>query len=254
MEDLSKSKSKKRRTSRSDKFVEKFNYNYPTKYLLYAIFIPLVKRFIQPILWRVKIEGLDNIPSKSNLILMPNHVSHMDSIFAIVNLGYKGPIHAIADEKLFKLKFFRLLAQYANVFPVRKGAKSIDVVEHAINRIKKGDSMLWYPEGQRHKNPSDNSCNPGKIGSGMVAHAVNAPVIPIFLAGVEFTMPVGRGITWGKGPRSIKLLVRYGKPVPLEDLRKLPASPSTSKLVIDRIMDHIEELRPKGPYRDQSHR
>ena len=141
-----------------------------------------------------------------------------------------------------------------NAFPVRKGTKNLRIVEHAIDRVNNGDHMLWYPEGRRHKNPSINKTNAGRLGSGMIAHAVKAPIIPVFLAGTEFMMPLGKGIRWGKGPRSIKILVRFGKPVYLDDLRQLPPSKEVSQITVDRIMDAIEALRHKGPYRDQSHR
>ena len=76
-------------------------------------------------------------------------------------------MHFIADEKLFKSKYFRWLAKMFNAFPVRKQSKNLNVVKYVINRVNAGDGIIWYPEGQRHKNPSINSTNPGKLGSGM---------------------------------------------------------------------------------------
>jgi 1-acyl-sn-glycerol-3-phosphate acyltransferase len=81
-----------------------------------------------------------------------------------------------------------------------------------------------------------------------LAHAVDAPIIPAFVTGTEYAMPVGKPLSLGRGPRSINILVRYGKPVPLDDLRQLPQSKQTSKQIVDRIMDHIEALRPNSKY------
>ena len=64
-------------------------------------------------------------------------------------------------------------------------------------------------------------------------------------------MPVGKPLTFGRRPRSINILVKYGPPVPLDDLRELPSSKDTSLKVVGRIMDHIEALRPKGEYVNQ---
>ena len=132
------------------------------------------------------------------------------------------------DEKLFKSKGFRIWAKMFNTFPVRKGAKAIHVVNHAIEKVKGGSNLQWYPEGMRHKTPWVNKCNPGKLGSGMIAHATEANIIPVFLAGPEFAMPVGTIIRTGKRARSINMLVRYGKPVPMDDLRALPATRPTA--------------------------
>ncbi|MGB1811858.1 MAG: hypothetical protein ACPHM3_05245, partial [Candidatus Kariarchaeum pelagius] len=58
----------------------------------------------------------------------------------------------------------------------------------------------------------------------------------------------------GKIPRSINILLRYGKPIYLDDLRELPSSQETSQKIVDRIMIAIEKLRPKNEYIDQSHK
>jgi 1-acyl-sn-glycerol-3-phosphate acyltransferase len=231
-----------------------FDYNYPTDKLGYRLVGPFFNTYMKG--FRVKIEGRENIPKDTNVILMPNHISHSDSAFVVPPIYKSGPFHFISDEKLFRSKPFRKLAKMMNVFPIKKKAKAMFVVEHAIKKVNEGDSLLWYPEGQRHKNPSENKCNPGKLGSGMIAHAVDVPIIPVFLAGSEFAMPIGRKpqVGFGMGFRYIDVLVRYGKPVPLDDLRQLPAGKETSQKVVDRIIEHIEALRNSNGYIDQSHK
>lgn len=246
-------------TRESPKFSEAgpadyFNYSYPTNYFWYQLLGPVGKFVLQHLFWKVKVEGLENVPLNSNFILMPNHLSHADSFFALTNLWPRKAVNAISDEKLFKNKYFKIVAKMFNVFPVRKNTKNLNIVRYAAKRINNGDSLLWYPEGQRHKSPWENQTYSGKLGSGMLAHAVNAPIIPCYVSGTEFVMPVSEGVNVGKSPRSIDVLVRYGKPIPLDDLRSLPASPETSQKIVDRIMEHIEELRPGGPYRDQAHK
>ncbi len=222
-----------------------YDYNFQTRPYLYAILKPIVKILLR-IGWNFKVIGKENIPKHTNVVFMPNHMSHFDS-FLVGSYFPTTPV-GIADEKLFRNKLFYLFARNINAFPVRKGTKSLDIVEYAIARIKRGDSMLWFPEGQRNKKPRSNKMMPGKLGSGMLAHGVNVPIIPVFIEGAEFAMPIGGKLTIGKGPRSIKITVRFGKPVYLDDLRKLPRSKETSKKVLDRIMNAIEELRPPGPY------
>ncbi|MHA2502385.1 MAG: lysophospholipid acyltransferase family protein [Candidatus Kariarchaeaceae archaeon] len=231
-----------------------FNYKYPTNKFWFGLIGYFGKHILQNLFWKVRVEGAENVPRDSNFILMPNHISHADSFFSVINLYPCIPVHAIADEKLFKSPFFKKFARAFNAFPVRKGAKNLNIVRYAAARVNNGDSLLWYPEGQRHKSPHDNSMNSGKLGTGMLAHIVDAPIVPCFLSGLEFVMPVGKGIQIGRRPRSINILVKYGKPVPLDDLRAVPSSPETSQEVVDRIMQSIEALRPRGDYIDQSHK
>lgn len=225
-----------------------FNYNFKTNHFWFALTAPFIK-IITHIGWRITVEGRENIPKGTNIVFMPNHLSHFDS-FVTGTYFPKAPI-IIADEKLYKNKIFTIIAKMYNAFPVRKGTKSIAIVEYAIDRINSGDTMMYYPEGQRHKNPEQNSLNPGKLGAGMLAHAVKAPIVPIYIYGTEFAMPVGKKLTVGRGVGTIKITVKFGKPVYLEDLRKLSPSKEVSQLTVNRIMEGIEKLRPNEPYKVQ---
>lgn len=236
--------------------VDYFDYFYTAK-VIPQKFIAKIARTVFQLGWRVKVSGLENIPKNEPIILMTNHLSHLDApivgAFACRRIR-NNAFHGIGDEKGWHNRSFRKLAKMINVFPVRRGTKNMNIVKYAIQRSNKGESMLWFPEGKRHKNPSENKCYSGKLGSGMLAHATNVPVIPSFLSGTEFAMPVGQRLSMGRGPRSISILVKYGKAVPLGDLRDKPASREVSQKVIERIMEQIEKLRPKGPYRSQSYR
>ncbi len=242
---ITKNKYKKRPAG----ITESFEYKYTTSRLLYYV-IGMFTIVIARILWKFRVEGKENLPKNMHCIFMPNHLSHLDSFAVNIPLYPSRPVHFIADEKLFKNPIFRKLAPHLNVFPVRKGAKQLSVVEYSINLVKRGNTLLWYPEGQRHKQPWLNKCNPGKLGSGWLATATNVPVIPVFLRGPEKAMPVGKSITWGRRFRSIEILVKYGKPVYLDDLRQLPPSKEVSKMAVDRIMSAIEELRAEVDARE----
>ena len=88
----------------------------------------------------------------------------------------------------------------------------------------------------------------------MIFFTVDVPIIPSFVYGTEAAMPVGKPVTFGGKAQSINVLVKYGPPVPLDDLRALPSSKETSRNVVDRIMEHIELLRPNGKYIAQNTR
>lgn len=234
--------------------VDFFDYNFVSNHFWLKLLAPFAKGILK-LGWDIRFEGMENIPKDQDCIFMPNHVSHFDGPLVIVGAAshVRGSFDIIGDEKLFNNKWFNHLLDRFNAFPVRKNSKDMWIVDYAIKRCRK-NSMLWFPEGQRHKNPSINKLNPGKLGSGMLAHSTTNAIIPVFISGAEFAMPVGRRLRYGKGLRSIKILVRYGKPVDIEDLRNEPTSKENSKTILDRIMNAIEELRPAGPYRDQSRR
>lgn len=231
-----------------------FDYDFQSSHFSLKLLAPFVK-FMVKLGWKMEFDGVENIPKDRNIIFMPNHVSHFDGPLVIVGAAkhLQKSIDIIGDEKLFRNRFMRKFLSLFNAFPMKKNAKAIQIVDYAIKRSSK-NSLLWFPEGQRNKNPSSNTLNPGKLGSGKLAHSVKSAIVPVYIAGAEYAMPVGRKLTYGRGFRSIKILIKYGKPVYLDDLRELPESKETSRLVVDRIMQHLETLKPKGPYRKQNHR
>ncbi len=229
---------------------EIYNYSYVTHRLAYYVVGAILKTLIK-FFWKFRVEGLEHVPKDYHMILMPNHLSHLDSVAALIPLYPKIPVHFIADEKLFTVPWFRAMASRLNVFPVRKKAKQLKVVNYSIDLVNRGSSLLWYPEGQRNKDPKHYKLNPGKVGSGWIAQQTRAPIIPVYLKNTDKAMPLGKAVTWGKGLRSIEILVKYGPPVYLDDLRKLPPSKEVSKEAVDRIMQSIQSL--KDEYENKTH-
>ena len=226
-----------------------FRYTYKTRKLLYYIVgAPLSVAF--DIMWDIKYIGRERVPRR-NVIFMPNHISHLDGFLVGKAFYPRRKIHSLADEKLFKHPLSSWFLSNLNAFPVRKRAKQLHVVKYAIELVKRGKDLLWFPEGQRHKQPWLRTLNPGKVGAGWIAHATRAPIIPVFIDGAEKAMPVGKPPTKGPGFRKIKITVEFGRPVPLEEYYDLPEGKETSRLIVNRIMQAIEELRPAYHYKER---
>ncbi len=226
-----------------------FRYTFKTRKALYYLVGPLLSTSFD-IMWKIKYIGRERVPRR-NVIFMPNHISHLDGFLVGKGFFPQRKIHALADEKLFKHPLSSWFLSNLNAFPVRKGAKQIHVVKYAIELVKRGKDLLWFPEGQRHKQPWMRTLNPGRLGAGWIAHATRAPIIPVFIDGAELAMPVGKMPTKGPGFRKIKITVEYGRPVPLEDYYDLPQGKEASQLIVNRIMEAIEEMRPAYHYKER---
>ena len=221
---------------------ETFNYKIKTRKAFYYIVGTAVKVGMQ-LFWKVTYEDTQNVPLGKNFILMPNHLSHLDG--PLVGLGlYPHPMHAIADEKLFVSPLWRFVLTQLNAFPIRKNAKQTHVIKYAMELVRNGHPLVYFPEGQRNKYPERKELMPGKIGAGWIAHATQAYIVPVFIDNTELAWPLGSGITIGSGPRKIHINIKYGKPLSFPELYNKPESPEISKQITDRIMRAIEALRP----------
>ena len=220
--------------------VDYYDYSLKTKRILYYVLGVPVKA-ITHLFWNVKYRGKENIPN-SPVIFMPNHLSHLDSFVLGLGLWPKRIIHAIADEKLFTHPLPYWFLTNLNAFPIRKGAKQLHIVKYAIDLVKSGKSLIYYPEGSRNRNPRAKKLLPVKVGAGWVAHATQAPVIPVYITGTDKAMPPGKPPTIGGGFRRIKITVNYGKPVDLREYYTMPQSKETSMLIVREIVQAIKNL------------
>ena len=75
------------------------------------------------IIYRVKIEGLENVPKDSACIICGNHVHALDApaLMATVNRN----INFMAKEELWKSAGFRFMTMCYNVFPVKRGKNDL---------------------------------------------------------------------------------------------------------------------------------
>ncbi len=253
MSKLTEAKRKRRRFRRGPDyyaaFYKKSNWKEEKIQVHWFIYI-LLKMFIPSILrlfYRISFIGSKNVPRSGPVIVMSNHLSHMDSIMLGMGMPVRPPFF-MADEKLYHysgfVRFFSVMIRRLNTYPVRKRSKDRFPVEYSIKAVKDGNLMVYYPEGARNKNPKSGNLQSARIGAGWVAHETKATVVPAFLAGIEDMMPVSGGFRIGRGPRALRIEIIFGKPLNLRKYYQLPSGKETSQKITDEIMKAIDALKP----------
>ena len=66
-------------------------------------------KLVQHIVYRLKVEGLENIPEEGAYVLCANHVHAFDSVLCGANI--KRMVYAMGKEELFKTKFKTVMSQ-----------------------------------------------------------------------------------------------------------------------------------------------
>lgn len=170
------------------------------------------KIFIKPIVDRLfikKVEGWENIPSR-NFILAANHQSHLDQIatgYVCVprRYYYIGQIDRYRGFDRFLLNVLYFVAGVIKVNrkkpESRKKAK-----EEAIERLKKGDCLVIYPEGTRTRT---GKIQEGEMGVAKIFLKTGVPILPVGILGTFELMPPGKGFP--KIKREVKIDI--GKPL-----------------------------------------
>lgn len=168
------------------------------------------------LIFRIKIEGRENIPESGGGILAINHRSNWD--VPVAGLACRRKLRFMAKAEMFKTKpgnwFFRALG----AFPVHRGKGDIGAVKAALGKLKEGHIIAMFPEGKRVKKGEHEEPKPGVV---MLAVKARVPVIPTHITG---------NYRWLG-----KITVTFGEPIYYDDFYD-------KKLVIEELQDLSNEL------------
>ncbi len=199
---------------------------------LYWICVSLARLFAR-FMFSMKVEGLENLvkTGEGGTIIASNHQSYLDP--PLIAAAYKGEIHFLARQTLFKGLFGKLIAS-VNAVPVNQGGADLASMKTIINEVKKGNRVLMFPEGTRTK---DGELQQGAAGVGMIVAKSKAIVQPIYISGAYEAWPRSE-----KKPRKHPITITIGKPFDFNHLGKVKTKEQYQEIA-DTIMTRIGELK-----------
>lgn len=137
--------------------------------------------------WKVKVTGLENIDPQKTYVMVANHQSLADIVIIYQTHAY---FKWVAKRELLKAPFIGgLLWINDHVLLSRGDFGSVkDVYRKAGEWLKKGVSMLFFPEGTR-----SGTDDMGEFQNGAFKLAIKEgkPVLPIYIGGTRDAIPKG---------------------------------------------------------------
>ena len=135
---------------------------------------------------KVTVSHLENMTAEP-AVYVCNHIGHFDIPLC---LGYLGDnaIPLVAKKEIKKLPMIRdWMADLRCVFIDRENPKeSVRALNEATDWVRKGYSMVVFPEGTRSK---DGEIDSFKYGAFRIAQKAGVPVVPVLLYGTNNIMP-----------------------------------------------------------------
>lgn len=180
--------------------------------------------FIFFVIFRLHVEGRENVPQTGAIIVAPNHKSDWDP--PLIGVAFNTRIiHYMAKEELFKNPFLGWLIRQFGTFPVKRGTVDRTAIRQALRELKAGNPLGIFPEGTRIRREGL-----GRFHSGMASLALmtGTPVVPVAVIG-------SRWMPHKKGP----LVVLIGKPVEVKKQR--PTDEKVAELN-DVVKGKIQDL------------
>lgn len=183
---------------------------------------------------RIRTEHPEGFDFSKSYIIMPNHITFWD--IPVICSCLPNYTFGIEAESHFSWPIYGFFIRKYGTLPInRKNMKaSLRTFETAAeNMKKKGASLLVFPEGHRS---DDGKIQEFKKIPFWMAQSVKVPILPCGTSGLGELAPKGFFI------HPCKVVVKYGKPVPVEDyinLKPEEAASMVRKMVIALSYDDI---------------
>lgn len=178
---------------------------------------------------RVTVEGREHIETTQVYLFMANHVS----LFDVPILGGYIPIYARGLEAAEQFNYPVLgwfLRAVGNIPIARKNPRaSWASMQHAVEDLKKGKSIIILPEGTRTRT---GHLSPFKKMPFQFAKMAGVPIIPIGMSGLY---RFKRRSSWLLHPGPIK--VKFGPPISVADIES-----HTPEWLQQKVREAIESL------------
>ena len=163
---------------------------------------PLFRRFFD-----FRAGGLEHLPRDRPYLIAANHASHLDGacVYAAVHshvdhLNIATSEHYLADSELHWF-----LSTFVNAIPFDGHDNFAAGLVRARQSVGVRCPLLVFPEGTRSVN---GQLQPFKAGVGLLAYELDAPVVPLHIAGTREALPKGT-----RTPSRHPLRLLFGPPV-----------------------------------------
>jgi 1-acyl-sn-glycerol-3-phosphate acyltransferase len=154
---------------------------------------------------RVRIEGIEHIDRTRNYVYAANHASYTD--ISVLLASVPDNIRLILRDSLTRIPIWgwSLLASPFIIINRSSPAKSKASIEKAVETIRKGASVLLFPEGTR---TADGAMQPFKRGAFRLAFDSGVAVVPVAVLGTYNILSRHKSL-----PLPGTVVVRLGKPI-----------------------------------------
>lgn len=202
--------------------------------LKHVILGPLLR-----LLFRPRIEGLENIPEDGAAIVAGNHLSFSDHFLMPAIL--KRRITFLAKAEYFtgpgvKGRLTAAFFRSAGQIPVDRSGKDAGkaALREGLGVLSKGELLGIYPEGTRSH---DGRLYKGKVGVAAMALGAGVPVVPCAMVGTFEIQPPGQ-----KLPKIRRVTIRFGRPLDFSRYAGMEGERAVLRAVTDEIMYEILAL------------
>jgi 1-acyl-sn-glycerol-3-phosphate acyltransferase len=183
-------------------------------------------------LWRLRIEGAENVPREGAAIIVCNHLSMIDPF--VVGYGANRMVNFMAKQELFGVPFVGFWIRKLGAFPVDRSRRDASSLRTALTLLKSGEVLGMFPEGTRS---TSGDMLELRAGAARLAARTRTPIVPAAVYNTNRALPPG------KLPRPARIGLRYGPAFELSELYGRNDKGEEMEHALATIKERIEALQ-----------
>jgi long-chain acyl-CoA synthetase len=220
-----------------DKEKVRFRHSFSGRFIRF--FGLTMIKIIVKVFFRLRVEGIENLPGDGPYIITPNHASYLDGFIVASALPQKSFSHLyiLGLQNFFTGRLKESFAKIAHVIPIDTELYLNRALLMSSYILRQGKSLLVFPEGGRS---SDGELMDFKKGVGILSAEINVPVIPACIKGSFEVLPKG-----AIRPRFKEIRITFGKPLyPVDiDLTEKPERIDNYQFFVNTLRERVKKLQ-----------
>lgn len=144
---------------------------------MYRFLVSIVSVLVK-LIYRVKINGIENLKDDQPFIISANHIHIFDPV--ILATLTKRQIFFLSKKELFEKKLFAKFFGKLGVIPIDRDNTDIKAIKSCFRVIRDGNILGIFPEGTRVKTVDINNM---KKGVALIALKNKVNILPIHIEG-----------------------------------------------------------------------
>jgi long-chain acyl-CoA synthetase len=205
-----------------------------------GIALYFIDRILMRALFRLRVEGAENLPPNGPYVLVANHSSDLDALAIIAALDYRRAkrLYWAGDaRRLFRKRWLNPLWRALHVFPAddRFPGRTLAAGEAVL---ASGNDLAWFPEGWRTPDGKLQRFYPG---IGRILARMRVPVVPIYISGTFEVLPRNRYL-----PKLRPVHVSMGRAMPADLFPHAVPDEADDQRIADQLHEAVATLATRS--------
>ncbi len=168
---------------------------------------------VMHLMFRVRVEGAERVPSQGPAIIVFNHMSVLDGPLVAIETARRRrrKIRFLVAAEIMNKGLLGVVLRIFDQIPIRRGARDLHAMDEALDTVRQGALAALAPEGKLNE-PEARGLLRMKSGIARLALPTGAPIIPVGIWGGQVMWPKG-GARWSRIFSRPGLALIYGPPV-----------------------------------------